>query len=236
MAGFHVTPLVQALRPIGVPAFLLTVGIVPVVAGLGRLAGLLFGRPSPADARFFEHPLPVALHILAVIPYALLGAWQFSPALRRRGWHRTAGRLLVPLGLMAALSGLWMTLRYPWPAGDGEALYVMRLGVGVAMTWAIERGVAALRRADYAAHGAWMLRGYALGMGAGTQVFTHLPWFVFVDTTPGESARAVMMGLAWVLNAVAAEYVIRTRLLAAVAAPPHRPRFVPSTSLLGSGS
>lgn len=220
MAGFHVRPLVQALRPVGVPAVLLTAGIVPVVAGIGRLAGLMFGRPSPADARFFEHPLPVTLHILAVIPYALLGAWQFSPALRRPCWHSTAGRLLVPLGLIAALSGLWMTLRYPWPAGDGEALYVMRLGIGVAMTWAIERGVAALRRADYAAHGAWMLRGYALGMGAGTQVFTHLPWLVFVDTAPGESARAVMMGLAWILNTLAAEYVIRTRRLAAVAAPP----------------
>jgi hypothetical protein len=74
----------------------------------------------------------------------------------------------------------------------------------------IVRGVASLWHHEYVAHGAWMLRGYALGMGAGTQVLTHLPWFVFVGGTPGEYSRAVMMGLAWIINAVVAEYVIRT--------------------------
>lgn len=195
-----------------VPSMLITLGIVPVVAGLMRLAGLMTGQGSVEDARFFEQPVPVTLHMLAVIPYALLGALQFAPALRRRGWHRAAGMALVPLGLLAATTGLWMTQTYPWPPGDGEALYVMRLIVGVAMSWSLIGGVAALWRRDFAAHGAWMLRAYALGMGAGTQVLTHLPWFVFVGGVPDETSRAVMMGLAWVLNAVVAEYVIRTRL------------------------
>jgi hypothetical protein len=31
---------------------------------------------------------------------------------------------------------------------------------------------------------------------------------------PGESSRAVMMGLAWIVNATIAEYVIRTHLAA----------------------
>ena len=69
-------------------------------------------------------------------------------------------------------------------------------------------GVAALPRHDYETHGAWMTRGYALGVGAGTQVFTHLPWFVFLGT-PGETSRAVLMGLAWAINAAVAEYSIR---------------------------
>jgi hypothetical protein len=45
-----------------------------------------------------------------------------------------------------------------------------------------------------------MLRGYALGMGAGTQVLTHLPWFLFVGGRPGEGSRAAMMGLAWIVT------------------------------------
>lgn len=201
----------QTWRSLRVPAALLALGIVPAIAGLVRLAGLMAGRASADDARFFEQPLPITIHILAVIPYALLGALQFAPTLRRRGWHRTAGMALVPLGLAAALTGLWMTTFYPWPTGDGEAVYVMRLLVGVAMTGFIIRGIASLSQHDYRAHGAWMLRGYALGMGAGTQVLTHLPWFVFIGGAPGEGSRAVMMGAAWVINATLAEYVIRTQ-------------------------
>jgi Predicted membrane protein (DUF2306) len=216
----------QTLRILLVPASLLTLGVVPVVAGLVRLAGLMSGQASADDARFFEHPLPVTLHILAVIPYSLLGALQFAPALRRRGWHRAAGTALVPLGLIAALTGLWMAQFYAWPKGDGEAVYLMRVIVGVAMTFSIVRGVASLRHREYVAHGAWMLRGYALGMGAGTQVLTHLPWFVFVGGTPGEASRAVMMGLAWIINAIVAEYVIRTHLAARVNVRPGQPRSV----------
>jgi hypothetical protein len=35
-----------------------------------------------------------------------------------------------------------------------------------------------------------MIRTYAIGMGAGTQVLTHLPWFIVTDVKPGETARA----------------------------------------------
>ncbi|MGE0392448.1 MAG: DUF2306 domain-containing protein, partial [Vicinamibacterales bacterium] len=134
-----------------VPALLLVLAIVPVVAALVLLAGLMTGQATAEKARFFDHPWPITLHILAVVPYALLGALQFAPALRRGGWHRVAGTALVPLGLVSALTGLWMTLVYPWPAGDGEAVYLMRLAVGVAMTFAVVRGTALLRQHDYAA-------------------------------------------------------------------------------------
>lgn len=213
-----------AMRTLLLPASLLALGIVPVVAGVVRLAGLASRQVAAADVRFLENPLPVTLHLLAVIPYALLGALQFAPALRRRGWHRAVGTALVPLGMIAAVTGLWMTLFYPWPKGDGEAVYLMRLIVGVAMIFAIVRGVASLRHREYVAHGAWMLRGYALGMGAGTQVITHLPWFVFVGGTPDETSRAVMMGVAWVINAIVAEYLIRSRLAATDRVRPAEPR------------
>jgi hypothetical protein len=214
----------QTMRTLRVPASLLALAIVPVVAGLVRLAGLMTGQTPADDARFFESPLPVTLHILAVIPYSLLGALQFAPALRRRGWHRAIGMPLVPLGLLAALTGLWMAHFYPWPTGDGEAVYVMRLIVGAAMTLSIVRGVVSLLRHEYAAHGAWMLRSYALGMGAGTQVLTHLPWFILVGGRPGEGSRAVMMGPGWIINAVLAEYVIRTRFATHVGATLGRAR------------
>ena len=44
-------------------------------------------------------------------------------------------------------------------------------------------------------------------MGAGTQVLTHLPWFLLVGR-PGEFARALLMG-AGGINLAVAEWVIR---------------------------
>jgi uncharacterized membrane protein len=194
-----------------VPVALIMLSLVPAVAGTARLGQLARGAPiTPANARFFAMPLPVVLHILSVIPYSILGALQFSPAFRRRHrvWHRVAGRILGACGLIAALTGLWMAHFYPWPQGDGEALYVLRLVFGTAMVVSMVLGVDAIRRRDFNAHGHWMIRAYAIGMGAGTQVLTHLPYVVFVGT-PDESTRAVLMGAGWVLNVVVAEWVIR---------------------------
>ena len=53
-------------------------------------------------------------------------------------------------------------------------------------------GLNAVRRRDFVSHGAWMSRAYAIGLGAGTQVLTHLPWFILVGK-PGESARTMLM-------------------------------------------
>ena len=194
------------------PAGLLLLSFVPAVAGIVRLAQLTGGAEiTPANERFFATPWPVVLHILTVIPFSIVGAFQFAGGFRRRNraWHRAAGRVLVGLGVTAALSGLWMTLTYPWPEGDGVVLYLVRLIFGSAMLACIVRGAFAIRRRDFAAHGAWMMRGYAIGLGAGTQVLTHLPWFIFFDGRPGEGPRAVMMTAGWVINVAVAEWIIR---------------------------
>ena len=155
--------------------------------------------------------MPVVTHILSVTTYSLLGAFQFLPALRgRRGWHRVAGRILAPAGLLAALSGLWMAVFYPLPPGDGPALLVLRLVFGSAMAASIVLGVVAVVRRDFVRHGAWMTRGYAIGVAAGTQALTGLPWMLLVGP-PDEPTRAVLLGAAWVINLAVAEYVIHRR-------------------------
>ena len=195
-------------------ALLIALSALPVGAGAVRLAGLASGAEiTPENARFFAAPVPVVLHILSVSVYCVLGAFQFSPGIRRRrpGWHRGAGRLLVPLGLVAALSGLWLTQFYPPVDHDGPLLYVIRLVVGSAMVLFICLGLAAIRRRDIARHRAWMMRGYAIGLGAGTQALTHLPYFLF-EGIQGELSRALAMGAGWAINLAVAEWIIRRGL------------------------
>ena len=107
--------------------------------------------------------------------------------------------MLDPLGLVASVPGLWIARFYPWPEGDGPLLYAFRLVFGTAMTVSIVLALAAVRRRDFAAHGAWMTRGYAIGLGAGTQVLTHLPWFLLMGR-PGELPRGLLMGAGWIVN------------------------------------
>ena len=187
---------------------------IPLAAGTLRLTQLAGGAEiTPANARFFASPLPVVLHIVSVSLYAVLGAFQFVPSLRRRrhDWHRTAGLIVIPCGLVVALSGLWMTLFYPWPAGDGAILYGLRLLFGLAMLLSILLGVAAIQQRDFAQHGDWMLRGYAIGMGAGTQTLILLTGEL-ITGPPNELNRALLMGTSWVINLVVAEWIIRKRL------------------------
>ncbi len=194
-----------------IPAGLIALSVVPGIAGTARLAALAADTAVTAEnARFLAAPVPVMLHIPAAILYSILGALQFSPGLRRRarGWHRAAGRVLLPLGVIVALSGLWMTLAYPWPAGDGVIVFGERLLAGTMMLVALVLGAQAIAQRDFAVHGDWMTRAYALGLGAGTQVLTHLPWFILADAKPGELARGVMMGSGWLINALVAEWVI----------------------------
>ncbi len=199
-----------------IPAGLILLSLVPAAAGTVRLAELARGAAiTAANARFFAMPLPVVLHILSIIPFSMLGALQFAPAFRRRNrrWHRAAGLVLVECGLVAALTGLWMALAYPWPAGDGVVVYAERLVFGTAMLLSIILAVDAIRRRDFAAHGAWMTRAYAIGMGAGTQVLTHMPYFLLVGQPT--LVRRLRMGVFAALDQrIATRYQLRPMDLA----------------------
>jgi len=209
------TSLQQAGRPSStrswpVPAALVTLSAIPLIVGTLRLVQLAGGpQLIPADGRFASFPLPLVLHITGATAYAVVGAFQFVPRFRRRHliWHRRAGRITTVAGLMVAASALWMTVLYAKQPGTGDLLYVLRLVFGSAMAACLVLGFTAIRRRDIAAHRAWMIRAYAIGVAAGTQTFTGGIGGVLPVT--GELHDDLAKGVGWVINLAVAEWAIR---------------------------
>jgi uncharacterized membrane protein len=201
----------RSTRAVGwVPFALVALVLVPAIAGSLRLVELAGGpQLIPANPRLTASPVPVLVHIISALTYALLGAFQFSASLRRRrpGWHRAAGRVLVLLGLAVAFSALCLTLFYPRQPGTGALAYVFRLTFGSGMAASIILGFIAIRRGDVARHWAWMTRAYALALGAGTQVFTQGIGKAVFGTS--ELTTDLCLGAGWAINLAVAEYLIR---------------------------
>jgi hypothetical protein len=218
----------RALRPLTradfrIPALLLALSAVPMLGGILRLASFSeHAAHTVENARFRGSPLPILVHIASVSIYCLLGAFQFSTPIRQRwpGWHRRAGKLLALCGFLVGLTGLWMTLFYPIPGAlQGSLLYFVRLGVGAAMPVSIAMGWRRILQRNVRSHEAWMIRAYALGQGAGTQVLVLLPWML-ISGESGGVTRDLLMTLSWMINIVAAESLIgwRSRLMRGIRA------------------
>jgi len=197
-----------------IPLGLILLSLIPVIAGASRVTSLAIGvETTPENARFVGMPIPVIVHVVGSTVYCLLGAFQFHPGVRGRfpRWHRVAGRILVPMGLASALSGLWMTQFYALPPHDYGLLPLARWVFGIGMTAALLLGLAAALRRDFTAHRAWMIRAYAIALGAGTQAITMLAWLAIAGESGAESTKAVPMIAGWVVNLAVAEWIIRRR-------------------------
>lgn len=210
-----------------VPVALVALVIIPMTAGALRVLEVAGGpHLLPENPRITASPAPLVIHVVAAGVFALLGALQFPAGMRRRyrGWHRRAGRVLVAAGLLVAASGLWMTLFYP-DAPGGALLWAVRLVVGSATAVSLVLGFAAIRRRDVVAHRGWMIRAYALALGAGTQTLTEGLGEALLGVN--DMSKFVGVTAGWVVNAAVAEWVIRRP----ASPPPQRTRHLhPATA------
>ncbi len=192
-----------------VPVGLIGLSLVPTLAGLARIVELASDPVvSPANARFVESPTPVVIHIVSVTAFSVVGAFQFSERLRRRRrvWHQRAGGILIPAGIMGAGTGIWLSVMSDLPGHDTTLLMVFRVGFGVAMAGSLLAGASAVAKRRYLAHGQWMRRGYAIGLGAGTQAFT-IGACTLVRGVPSGDTRAWLMFAGWAINVAVAEWL-----------------------------
>ena len=183
---------------------LLVLSALPVIGGALRLTET--GENGMLD----YSPVPRIAHVVGMSVFCLVGAFQFSPALRMRTWHRTAGRVLIPAGFVAALSGVWLGASFSGPA-DEFAMAMVRLVFVVAMTGILVLGVIAIRRRDFAAHGAWLTRAFAIAVSGGTQALVFILWSIIVGEEVNTLGEPFLVAAGFVINSVVAELIIVRR-------------------------
>ncbi|MDQ0726516.1 DUF2306 domain-containing protein [Microbacterium sp. W4I20] len=200
----------QRRRPkSGWPAItgLLLLSALPVLGGVLRLTEVSAGAEGASP---LTSTVALIAHIVSMTVFCLIGAFQFSPALRtRHRWHRAAGRVLIPAGFLAASSALWLAVFFGGHP-DELALAMIRLVFAVAMTVFLLRSVIAIRRRDFAAHGAWMTRAYAIAVSGGTQALVFALWTIPLGEVDA-FGEAWLVAAAFVINSAVAELLIRRR-------------------------
>jgi hypothetical protein len=189
------------------PAALILFGLIPILANALRRAALAVGADGTTPGDGGGMPLPVILHVVGATVFVVLGALQFSAGFRRRrpGWHRIAGRLAILAALLAAGSGLW--LAFATLPDSSPLLFLFRLLAAAGLALSIILGFRAVRQRRLPEHRAWMIRAFAIGLGAATQVFT----LGFGEAIFGTSALSIALlnGAGWAINLAVAELVIR---------------------------
>lgn len=195
-------------------AALSALGAPPALAAVFRLWQVT-SAPDAADVvRFAADPVATAVHLVGVPVFVVGGAAQLHQGLRRRmpQVHRVTGRLVIASGIGIALTGAWMTSTWDLPAHDRTVgLTVARLVASSVMAGSLLQALREARRRRWEAHRAWALRGWAIGMGAGTQALAHVPLLLAGQSNEAYDPdhRFVAMLAGWLVNAAVAEYVIR---------------------------
>ncbi|MEO9904140.1 DUF2306 domain-containing protein [Nisaea sp.] len=191
---------------------ILVYSFIPAVGGLFRIFEFAGGPAiAPGNPRALASPAPIILHILSSSLFLLLGAVQFLPGIRRHSpaIHRTLGPAVVVSGCISAATGVWMTHFYTFPSElQGVLLYWARIFLGLSMIGLIVCSVVAIRSRNISLHGASMFRAYAIGQGASTQAFMGIGWMILSGTEALGPVREGIMLSAWILNFLAAEYLI----------------------------
>jgi Predicted membrane protein (DUF2306) len=189
------------------PAGLITFGLVPILANALRRVAMAVAPAAPSSGEGGGMSLPVILHVLGATVFVVLGALQFSAGFRRRrpSWHRIAGRVAILAALLAAGSGIW--LAFATLENYSPLLFVFRLLAAAGLAVCIILGFRAIRQRRLPQHRAWMIRAFAIGLGAATQVFT----LGFGEGIFGETqlSIALLNGAGWAINLAVAEWVIR---------------------------
>jgi uncharacterized membrane protein len=149
------------------------------------------------------------MHVVGGATFGILGPIQFGRVLMRKygQLHRVLGRVFVAAGAMISLSSL--SLLWHFPAAYSLAVNSGRLLFGIALGAALVMAMLAIRKRDFARHRNWMIRAYAIGMGATAVTMVFFPIYAITGAAPtGLVSDIVFLG-SWTACIVFAEALVR---------------------------
>ena len=191
------------------PAFLILTLLVPTAAGLYRAAALIWDWEWALNfAAQNVDNLPLFLHAVFGISFIVFGGLQLLPGFRARNprWHRSAGRWTATAGILAALTGLWMTLLHP--NISTALLFYGRIVASLLWAVFILLAVRFVIQKNIAKHRAFMIRAYAIAINAGTLPFIYIPIMIVYGVAPPLIEDAIQV-TGWIVNLSVAEWIIR---------------------------
>ena len=183
--------------------------MLAIVLAAVQVVQIPLGALPPDSQRLQAAPVWHFMHVMAGAAFGLIGPLQFSRALKNRFAmvHRVLGHLFVAAGAAISLSTLALLWRFP--AAYSPAISGGRLVFGTALGLALARAMRAVFRRDYTRHRNWMIRAYAIGIGATVVSTVFFPIYVITGAPPqGMVADAVFLG-SWSACIAFAEILVR---------------------------
>lgn len=196
-------------KPIVVPAALYLGTLLTIILALVQVVQIPLGALPEDSLRLTATPVWHFVHVLGGAAFGILGPIQFSRVLMRRygRLHRLMGRVFVAAGAMISLSAL--TLLWHFPDTYSAAMNSGRLLFGIALGGALALAMQAIRQREFIRHRNWMIRAYAIGMGATAVTTVFFPIYVITGEPPtGLVADIIFLG-SWAACVVFAEVLVR---------------------------
>lgn len=201
----------RSMNALAVPAGLLIFSSIPIGIAVVEIVQIPLDL-LPEDSRHLRGvPVRHFAHVVAGVLFGLLGPLQFGRVLAGRfgRLHRITGRIFVAAGALLALSSL--ALIWELPHSTTPLVTGARLVFGLALAAALWQAMATIRVRNIVRHRAWMIRAYALGIGATAVSFIMFPIYIATGAPPSGLLSDLLFVGAWIGTLLVAEVLIRRR-------------------------
>lgn len=196
-------------RPFVVPAALYFGTLLTIVLALVQAVQIPLGALPEDSLRLTAAPVWHFMHVLGGATFGILGPIQFGRVLMRKygRLHRVMGRVFVAAGAMISLSSL--SLLWHFPDAYSVAVNSGRLLFGIALGAALVMAMLAIRKRDFARHRNWMIRAYAIGMGATAVTMVFFPIYAITGEAPTGLVSDIIFLGSWTACIAFTEALVR---------------------------
>ncbi len=199
----------RSMIPIAVPVVLYFFSGLTILISVARVVQIAIDAVPDDSLRLMATPASHLTHVVGGALFGIIGPLQFGRVLARRygWWHRVLGRVFVVSGAVLSISSL--TLLWHFPDTHPPLVNYGRLVFGIGLGIALIQAMRTIYARDIPAHRNWMIRAYAIGMGATLVSVAFVPIYVATGVPPmGLFADVLFIGL-WAACVVFAEMLIR---------------------------